>query len=136
MWCGHDGGLVPAEKVAAWAAEAGVYSFGLYEEAELIAYGELWVDHDEAEVELARLIVDPARRGRGVGRLLVAQLSMVARAMYPNVFLRVHPANAAALRCYGAAGFERATAQQEAQWNAEQPVPYVWLTQPMSAAGG
>ena len=95
---------------------------------ELIGYGELWVDHDGGEVELARLIIDPRRRGRGAGRDLVAEL--VARAEYPEVFLRVHPDNPVALRCYTGAGFVRVDAVLEAEWNAPQPVAYVWLTRP------
>jgi RimJ/RimL family protein N-acetyltransferase len=42
--------------------------------------------------------------------------------------MRVHPDNAAALRCYAAAGFEPADTDQAAGWNRFQPVAYVWLT--------
>jgi ribosomal protein S18 acetylase RimI-like enzyme/SAM-dependent methyltransferase len=125
MWCGHSGGLVPAEKVAGWSGEDGVRAFGLYAEEELVAYGELWVDDDE--VELARLIVDPARRGKGVGRVLVKELTEQARKIHADVFMRVHPDNAAALRCYAAARFTRVAPELEAEWNAPQPVQYVWL---------
>ena len=128
MWCGHAGWPVPSDKVAAWSTEDGVRPFGLYGGEELIGYGELWVDHDEAEVELARLIIDPRHRGRGAGRELVGDL--VARADYPDIFLRVHPDNAVALRCYTGAGFIRVDAVREAEWNAPQPVAYVWLTRP------
>jgi ribosomal protein S18 acetylase RimI-like enzyme len=130
MWCGHAGWPVPADKVAAWSTEDGVRPFGLYavSDEELIGYGELWVDHDEAEVELARLIIDPHHRGRGAGRELVADL--VARAEYPDIFMRVHPDNVVALRCYTGAGFIRVDAVRETEWNAPQPVAYVWLTRP------
>jgi ribosomal protein S18 acetylase RimI-like enzyme len=128
MWCGHAGWPVPADKVAAWSTEDGVRPFGLHVGEELIGYGELWVDHDEAEVELARLIVDPRHRGQGAGRELVGGL--VARAEYPDIFLRVHPDNTVALRCYTGAGFIRVDAVREAEWNAPQPVAYVWLTRP------
>lgn len=128
MWCGHAGWPVPADKVAAWSTEDGVRPFGLHVGEELIGYGELWVDHDEAEVELARLIVDPRHRGQGAGRELVGGL--VARAEYPDIFLRVHSDNTVALRCYTGAGFIRVDAVREAEWNAPQPVAYVWLTRP------
>ena len=65
----------------------------------------LWVDYAEAEVELARLIVDPGERGQGLGRRLVAGLADLARSRYPRVFLRVHPDNIAAQRCYAGSGF-------------------------------
>lgn len=43
------------------------------------AYGEVWDDEDEDEVELARLLVDPTRRRQGVGRRLVDGLLDLAR---------------------------------------------------------
>ena len=94
----------------------------------LAAYGELWVDDDEAEVELARLIVDPAERRQGLGQSLATGLAELARSRYPQVFLRVHPDNIAARRCYAAAGFEPVEPDQATAWNAGQPVDYVWLS--------
>jgi GNAT superfamily N-acetyltransferase len=70
MWCGRSTAPVPAEQINAWADEDGVEPFGLYRDQQLVAYGELWVDDDEAETELARLIVDPSERGQGLGRHL------------------------------------------------------------------
>jgi len=128
MWCGLAAAPVPAGQIEAWADEDGVQQFGLYRDEQLVGYGELWVDDDEAEVELARLIVDPRHRGQGAGRELVGGL--VARADYPDIFLRVHPDNTVALRCYTGAGFIRVDAVREAEWNAPQPVAYVWLTRP------
>ncbi len=37
----------------------------------LVGYGELWLDAEENEVKLARLIVAPELRGRGLGQRLV-----------------------------------------------------------------
>ena len=128
MWCGAGAAPVPAEQVSAWAREDGVQPFGLYRGQRLVAYGELWVDDEEAEVELARLIVDPGERGQGVGRYLAAGLARAARFRHPRVFLRVHPGNIAALRCYAAAGFEPVEPHQAAVWNAGQPIDYVWLS--------
>ncbi len=128
MWCGLAAAPVPAEQINAWADEDWVQPFGLYRDERLVAYGELWVDDDEAGVELARLIVDPAERGQGLGRLLASGLAELARSRYPLVFLRVRPDNIAALRCYAAAGFEPVEPHQAAAWNTGQPVNYVWLS--------
>jgi ribosomal protein S18 acetylase RimI-like enzyme len=130
MWCGHPVAPVPAGQIVAWADEDGVQPFGLYRGERLAGYGELWVDDDAAEVELARLIVDPRERGQGLGRSLVTELARRARARHPLVFLRVHPANQAAQRCYSAAGFALAGPEQTAEWNTGQPVAYRWFTLP------
>ena len=128
MWCGHPGAPVPAEQIRAWAREDGVEQFGLYRDERLVAYGELWVDDAEAEVELARLIVDPGERGQGLGQRLATELAGLARSRYSRVFLRVHPDNIAAQRCYAAAGFKPVEPHQAAEWNACQPVDYLWLS--------
>jgi ribosomal protein S18 acetylase RimI-like enzyme len=128
MWCGHSTAPVTAGQINAWVREDGVQPFGLYRDGRLVAYGELWVDDDEAEVELARLIVDPGERGHGLGRRLAMELAGRARCRHPRVFLRVHPDNVAARRCYAAAGFEPVDPHQAALWNAPQPIDYVWLS--------
>lgn len=128
MWCSATAAPVPAEQVRAWAGEDGVEQFGLYQDQRLVAFGELWVDDQEAEVELARLIVDPGVREQGLGRYLAAGLGRLARLRHPRVFLRVHPGNAAAFRCYAAAGFEPVGPDQAAAWNTGQPIGYVWLS--------
>jgi [ribosomal protein S18]-alanine N-acetyltransferase len=128
LWCGHRDGPVPVEKVVSWSAEDGVHAYGLFDDGQLVAYGEIWLDDDEGEVELARLIVDSRRRANGIGRILVTQLVAQALTNYPDIFLRVHPDNVAALRCYAGAKFVRVGAEQETEWNAPQPVPYIWLT--------
>lgn len=123
-WCSRP--AVSAADVAGWAARPDVEAYGLVEDGELVAYGELWVDDDEREVELARLIVAPARRGRGVGRRLAGALVERARRHHPAVFLRVHPDNAAALRSYAGAGFVPVDEAEAAAWNEGQPVAYAW----------
>ncbi|HEX5012680.1 MAG TPA: GNAT family N-acetyltransferase [Candidatus Limnocylindrales bacterium] len=111
-----------------WHAEDGVRPFILEADGRAAAYGEIWEDPDEDEAELARLIVDPALRGRGVGRRLAQALLDEARRLgWVNVWLRVVPDNAPALRTYAAAGFARATPDEEAAFNVGQPVALVWL---------
>jgi ribosomal protein S18 acetylase RimI-like enzyme len=125
QWCSRKS--VTAEVVAGWAAQPDVAAYGLVEDGELVGYGELWIDAGESEVELARLIVAPSRRGRGVGRRLVAGLLERALGHHPTVFLRVHPDNAAALRSYAGAGFTPVAPVEAGEWNRGQPTGYVWL---------
>jgi ribosomal protein S18 acetylase RimI-like enzyme len=125
-WCGRDD--VPPDMVAAWSGDEDVRAFALMDGAEPIGYGELWLDDDEDEVELARLIVAPARRGRGAGRYLVEALTDLARQRKPGLIaLRVHPDNDRAARVYLAAGFTQVDDATAAEWNAQQPVMYRWL---------
>jgi len=128
MWCGAAAAPVAAEQISAWAREDGVEPFGLYRGQRLVAYGELWVDDGEAEVELARLVVDPGERGQGLGRRLAAGLARLARSRHPRVFLRVHPGNIVAQRCYATAGFAPVEPHQAASWNVGQPIGYLWLS--------
>jgi GNAT superfamily N-acetyltransferase len=126
-WCGRDA-AVSGDVVAGWASEDGVQPYGLYHDDRLVGYGEAWVDDEASEVELARLIIDPTERGHGLGRRLVAELTAVALRHYPSVFMRVHPDNTSALRCYASVDFVPVEAALAAEWNRPQPVAYVWLT--------
>ncbi len=111
-----------------WHADEDVRPFGLFEGDRLVGYGEIWLDPEEHEAELARLIVDPAERGRGVGRAMVRSLAERARELgFDDVWLRVVPENERAMRAYAAAGFVRATRDQESEFNEGQPRAYVWM---------
>lgn len=123
---GHPG-PGPAATVVAWSDDDAVHAYGLFDGDQLIAYGEVWVDHDEAETELARIIVSPSRRGGGVGRMLARLLAGRAAGEYADVYLRVRPGNDVAVRCYGAAGFTRLDTAHEQRCNVGQPVDYVWM---------
>lgn len=126
LWCSLPS--VTSETVETWAASPSVEAYVLRDADRVVAYGEIWVDTDEQEVELAHLIVDPSRRGSGLGTHLVDGLVEHARRHYPLVALRVHSRNDTAIRCYRAAGFERVSAAEEAEWNKGQPLDYVWMT--------
>jgi ribosomal protein S18 acetylase RimI-like enzyme len=128
MWCGRREFPLSARTVDAWQQDADVRALLLVLDGEPVGYGELWCEPDEDEVELARLIVAPDVRGRGLGRALTrALLAQALGTGRAEVFLRVHPANERALRCYRGAGFVPVDPALAASWNTAQPVPYAWL---------
>lgn len=99
----------------AWHSDPDVHPYVLFEDGELCAYGEVWADEAEAEAELARVVVAPARRGRGLGQRLVGLLAERARALgLDAIWVRVLPTNHPALACYRAASFVRAAPDEEA----------------------
>ncbi|MET9879097.1 GNAT family N-acetyltransferase [Actinacidiphila glaucinigra] len=128
LWCERHEYPLAGAVVADWRDAADVEAYLLYDGPDLVGYGELWLDAEENEVELARVIVAPSARGRGLGRRLIVALAARARLTgLAEVFLRVHPDNAAALRCYPGAGFVPVAPELAAEWNVPQPVAYVWL---------
>jgi [ribosomal protein S18]-alanine N-acetyltransferase len=130
-WCSREGTSVPAHVVASWSEVPDVHAFLLHDDgAAPVGYGELWIDDEEGEVELARLIVAPDRRGHGIGRDLVSRLVVEASAHHPQVIMRVLPENEPARRAYAAAGFVPVAAQAQAEWNRGQPAAYLWMTLP------
>ncbi len=126
-WCSGTEVPVPATTIAAWSDDSDVDAFGLFDSDQLVAYGEVWVDHDEAETELARIIVAPGRRDSGMGRELTRLLAARARSVHPDVYLRVRRDNEAAVRCYAAAGFVPLGAPDQERFNIGQPVEYTWM---------
>lgn len=113
---------------ADWHAEPDVRPQVLLYEGNPVAYGEIWFDHQEREVEFARLIVRPDVRSRGIGRCLVRSLLEVAASTgLPVAFIRVAPENVPALACYERAGFTRVPADEQQRYNRGQPAEYIWL---------
>jgi ribosomal protein S18 acetylase RimI-like enzyme len=131
-WCGRTEFPVLPDVITAWSIPGDVRTFLLVDAAGPVGYGELWLDDDENEVELARLIVAPDRRCQGIGRRLLHVLTEAARQQpcAGLIFLRVHPDNGRAAKLYLAAGFQPLAPAMAAEWNAEQSVPYQWLTAP------
>lgn len=119
-----------------WHADPEVHPHVLIDRGALIGYGELWADAEEREVELARLIVAPERRGQGVGRRLVGLLLENARHTgYPYAFLRVFPENRAGIACYLKSGFEQVCPADQQRFNQGQPVDYLWMRYALQPAG-
>jgi ribosomal protein S18 acetylase RimI-like enzyme len=126
-WCSHPEHPFPPARVLRWWDADDVQPLLLVADGPL-AYGELWHDDEEDEVELARLIVAPERRRTGLGRLLVSALVREARSSGRSACcLRVVPENTAALALYRSAGFSDVDPERTAAWNAGQPVAYAWL---------
>jgi len=137
MWCGRQEFPVPAQTITDWQRDDDVQAHVLVEDERAVGYGELWFDVEEDEVELARIIVAPGFRGKGLGRVLVRGLLAQALGVgYSDVFMRVHPDNEGALRCYQGAGFVPVDAGLAESWNAAQPVNYVWLQRDAEVPAG
>ena len=131
-WCSVAEHPFPAERVRGWWADPDVRPWLLVEEPDTpVGYGELWLDEEEDEVELARLIVDPVRRRSGHGRALVAGLVAAAAATgLSDCLLRVVPDNVPAIGLYRAAGFAEVDPARTAEWNQGQPTAYDWFEWP------
>lgn len=128
QWASVQLPAVTPQLFATWHADPDVHAFVLRDGARVCGYGEVWVDDGEHEAELARIVVDPQWRGRGVGRQLAELLAVEAiRLGFADVWLRVVPTNTAAIACYTTAGFVRAGPEVEAAFNQPQPRPYVWM---------
>ncbi|MBJ7331025.1 MAG: GNAT family N-acetyltransferase [Solirubrobacteraceae bacterium] len=113
---------VTADVVLGWWGRADVTARLLRDPLGVpVAYGEVWDDEEEDEVELARLIVDPSRRREGVGRRLVEVLLDLARQHgRSDCFLRVVPDNTAArARSTAPPGSSRST---RPRWPSGTPV--------------
>ncbi len=132
FWCSRAEHPFPAEAIVAWWEDTDVTSWLLLDShGTPSAYGEVWDDAEEDEAELARLLVDPARRRQGLGRALVARLLAVARNGGRSACLiRVAPGNDGALALYRSAGFNDVDDATAAEWNQSQPAQYRWLKHP------
>jgi [ribosomal protein S18]-alanine N-acetyltransferase len=112
----------PDAVLAGWHTDPDITGYLLLRDGDPVAYGELWVEVDEDEVELAHLVVDPALRRQGLGRALALELVTSARTLgLATVFLRVSPDNDVGIACYSSVGFVPMSDEEEAEFNAGQP---------------
>ncbi|MBY6036900.1 GNAT family N-acetyltransferase [Fictibacillus nanhaiensis] len=76
------------------------------EDSESVAFGEIWVDEEEKDLEIAHLVVKPSARNRGIGKRFIQKLLEKCKDYpYEWVFLRIEPKNEQALQCYKGVGF-------------------------------
>ncbi|MFF4267518.1 GNAT family N-acetyltransferase [Streptomyces virginiae] len=135
LWCGRQEFPVPPAAITEWQRDDDVRAHVLVDDERVVGYGELWFDAEEDEVELARIIVAPDARGKGLGRALVrGLLAQALAAGHHDIFLRVHPDNEPASRCYRAAGFLPVDPTLAETWNRTQPVAYLRLRHDVEAS--
>lgn len=109
LWAGSGVRFPPEPDALAVQIDlANAASICLFEEQGLAAFGQL-LFRTPKRVHLARVIVRPDVRGRGIGRSLVQELlSRAAESGSLLVTLNVYRDNAAAIALYGDLGFRRA----------------------------
>jgi len=80
-------------------------SWGLHQNRSLLAFGQIVPKCDD-RLHLARLIVEPSRRGSGLGRALATHLLRLAiESGARPVSLNVDPSNIRAISLYASLGF-------------------------------
>jgi len=133
LWAGSDPGWpVDVSVFGRWHVDPDVQPYIMRDGEVPVAYGEVWIDEPEQEVELARIIVSQGYRGRGVGRRLARQLlEQATLSGLPEAFVRVVPENGTALACYRGAGFSPVSEPGREEFNRGQPVDYVWMHYPL-----
>jgi len=105
--CGDDT-WPPAEDLLASWQKADAASYLLLADRRPVAYAEIWDRPLEQAAEIGHLLVDPARRGRGYGTLML-RLLVERAAHHPRVrrvVLNFHHGDETVLGCYLKAGFE------------------------------
>lgn len=102
---GRDAPVSDAD-LDAWRDTPGATCWLLARDQQPVGYGEIhWRDASN-DTQIVRLLVDPARRRGGLGRVLLRALIHQARALHPGqpIYARITPDNRAALLMYPDAG--------------------------------
>jgi ribosomal protein S18 acetylase RimI-like enzyme len=128
-WSSVEADVVTVERILGWWEPDDVEPWVLESDgAGAVGYGELWLDAHEDEIELARLIVAPEMRGKGIGKRLAAALvDKASTTGLGSVILRVRPDNPVAIHCYRASGFHDISQEEAAVWNIGQRRQYLWM---------
>ncbi len=101
-----DDGPIDAE-MDRWRAVGGLAAWVAERDGQPVGHGALRVIDATAHVMLCHLLVDPTRRGKGIGTDLARALAARALADHPGwpVYARIAPGNLPAIIAYPAASF-------------------------------
>ena len=94
-----------------------LFAFSGFDQAEkLVAYGEL-VGEKFGDGILCRVIVDPSKRGKGLGKTFCTELLRIAfeEFHYRNLTLNAFHFNVPAIRCYKSLGFREVAFRPKAR---------------------
>jgi RimJ/RimL family protein N-acetyltransferase len=132
LMSGQDEFPFPPDLVTNWYTyDDDTLSYLFFDDEKPVGYGELWLDDDEDEIELARIIVAPHLRGIGIGTAFVRALLVPAlESGYADIFLRVHPDNDRAIRACLRVGFQPVDDSRATERNVPQPTDFAWLQYP------
>lgn len=89
----------------------------------LVGHGELgWIDRDNRDAKLMRIVLAPEARGQGLGEALVRGLVRVGfeELDLHRLDLHVFPFNQSAIRCYERVGFRHEGTLREARRNGDE----------------
>lgn len=115
---GHE--VFSVEDFTRWVKASDQWGYVLEDQGIPRAYGEIWVDDEARDLELAHVIVDPKARRQGYGKEITGRLFDVSRQFgMSKVYMRVAPDNRPALTCYLSVGFKRVmvlTDDMSPQW--------------------
>ncbi len=98
----------PSEEIIeSWQREE-VKSYLMFSENHPVAYAELWIKKMDLAIEIAHLIVDPAKRSRGYGTKMAELMFQRAAEMnnVAKVQVSLYGESTEALGCFLKAGFE------------------------------
>ena len=124
MWAGPCVSFpLRIEKLSKDIGFSGDNSYCYKNDGSIFAFGQL-LTKENGWLHLARIIVDPAKRGKGYGKLLCVKLIQIAiQKGYQKISLNVYRNNANAFNLYTNLGF-REVAELSSEENCHMVNPY------------
>jgi GNAT superfamily N-acetyltransferase len=125
LWCGRRQFPLAPEDLLAWHSDPDVHPYLLLQDGTPIAYGEVHVQVQEAE--LMRLVVAPSARGQGhAGTLINQLLATLKPGEVDAVLARITPHHQAMRHGLAKQGFRRLDPTREADLNQWEAAPFEW----------